>query len=102
MIFTGNVSKDDVMGPIGVGGAMNEVIETVKEYSATQKEVIINIILNMLNWSILLSVNLGIMNLIPIPALDGGKLFLLIIEAIRRKKLPQEREFHPKKKDMFI
>lgn len=92
MIFTGNVSKDDVMGPIGVGGAMNEVIETVKEYSATQKEVIINIILNMLNWSILLSVNLGIMNLIPIPALDGGKMFLLIIEAIRRKKLPQEKE----------
>lgn len=92
MIFTGGVSSDDVMGPIGVGKEMNNVIETVKENSNSNKEVIINIILNMVNWSILLSVNLGIMNLIPIPALDGGKLLLLIIEAIRRKKLPQDKE----------
>ena len=40
----------------------------------------------------ILSINLGIMNLIPIPALDGGKIVLNIIEAIRRKPLKQEVE----------
>lgn len=92
MIFTGGVSKDDVMGPVGVGGAMNDVIEEVKEESATKKEAAINIMLNVLNWCILLSVNLGIMNLLPIPALDGGRLLFLIIEAVRRKKIPTEKE----------
>lgn len=92
MIVTGGVKSDDIMGPVGVGGAINDVIEEVKEESDTKKEAVINIILNMLNWCILLSVNLGIMNLLPIPALDGGRLLFLIIEAIRRKKIPQDKE----------
>lgn len=92
MIFTGGVGKDDVMGPVGVGGAMNEVIEEVKEESESTKEAIINIILNMMNWCILLSVNLGIMNLLPIPALDGGRLMFLLIEAVTKKKIPAEKE----------
>ena len=41
---------------------------------------------------ILLSVNLGVMNLLPFPALDGGHLVFIILEAIRRKKIPQEKE----------
>lgn len=92
MIFTGGVSKDDVMGPVGVGGAMNDVIEEVKEESDNTKEAVTNILLNMLNWCILLSVNLGIMNLLPIPALDGGRLLFLIVEAVRRKKIPTDKE----------
>ncbi len=92
MIFTGGVSKDDIMGPVGVGGAMNEIIETAKDESDTAKEAVINVILNLLNWSILLSVNLGIMNLLPIPALDGGRILFLLIEAVRRKKIPTDKE----------
>ena len=92
LLVTGGVSGDDVMGPVGVGGTMNEIIEEVKEESETTGEAVINIILNLLNWCILLSVNLGIMNLLPIPALDGGRLLFLIVEAIRRKKIPQEKE----------
>lgn len=92
LIFTGGVKSTDVMGPIGVGGAMNDIIEEVKEESDSTKEAVINVILNMLNWCILLSVNLGIMNLLPIPALDGGRLLFLVIEAIRRKKIPQDKE----------
>ena len=84
---TGGVKNGDIMGPVGVGSAMNEVIEEAKDISTTQKEAVINVILNLLNWSILLSVNLGIMNLLPIPALDGGRLLFLFIEAIRRKKI---------------
>lgn len=92
MIFTGGVSSDDIMGPVGVGGAFDDVLDEVKEASTSKREEIINIILNMLNWCILLSVNLGVMNLLPIPALDGGRLLFLIIEAVRRKKIPQDKE----------
>ncbi len=92
LIITGGVDGDDVMGPVGVGGVMNEVIEEVKEESETTQEAIKYIILNMINWCILLSVNLGIMNLLPIPALDGGRFFILLIEAVTRKKMAAEKE----------
>ena len=92
LIFTGRVTGNDVMGPVGVGGQMNDIIEEVKAEGRSTKEAVINVLLNMLNWCILLSVNLGIMNLLPIPALDGGRLLFLFIEAIRRRKIPQEKE----------
>lgn len=92
MIVTGGVKNGDIMGPVGVGSAMNEVIEEAKDISTTRKEAVINVILNLINWSILLSVNLGIMNLLPIPALDGGRLLFLFIEGIRRRKIPQDKE----------
>lgn len=92
MIVTGGVKSTDVMGPVGVGAAMNDIIEEVKAESESRKEAVINVILNLINWSILLSVNLGIMNLLPIPALDGGRLLFLIIEAVRRKRIPKEKE----------
>ena len=92
MIVTGGVKNGDIMGPVGVGSAMNDVIEEAKDVSTSKKEAVINVILNLLNWSILLSVNLGIMNLLPIPALDGGRLLFLFIEGIRRKKIPQDKE----------
>ena len=46
----------------------------------------------MLNIAILLSANLGVMNLLPIPALDGGRLLFLIIEAVRRKRIDPDKE----------
>ena len=42
--------------------------------------------------SVLISVNLAFMNLLPLPALDGGRLVFLLIEAIRRKPVPPEKE----------
>lgn len=92
MLVMGQVKSTDVMGPVGVGNAFGEIIDEVKKESDSSKEAVINIILNMLNWCILLSVNLGIMNLLPIPALDGGRFLFLVIEAIRRKKIPPEKE----------
>ena len=52
----------------------------------------IYVTMNMIMIAILLSVNLGVMNLLPIPALDGGRLVFLILEAIRGKAIPQEKE----------
>ena len=46
----------------------------------------------MLNLALLLSANLGVMNLLPIPALDGGRLVFLVIEAIRGKRVSEDKE----------
>ena len=48
--------------------------------------------MNMLNMAVLLSANLGVMNLLPIPALDGGRLVFLAVEAIRRKPVNRDLE----------
>mgnify|MGYP002854606500 CR=1 FL=1 len=45
-----------------------------------------------INISILLTANLGVMNLLPIPALDGGRLLIFIIEIIRGKKMNPDKE----------
>ena len=50
------------------------------------------VLINMLNIALLLSVNLGVMNLLPLPALDGGRLVFLLIEAVRGKPIPPEKE----------
>ncbi len=46
----------------------------------------------MINFVLLLSVNLGIINLLPLPALDGGRLVFLLVEAVRGKPVPPEKE----------
>ena len=46
----------------------------------------------MINFAVLLSVNLGVMNLLPIPALDGGRLLFMLIEVVRGKPIPPEKE----------
>jgi regulator of sigma E protease len=50
------------------------------------------VFLSLANFAILLSANLGVVNLLPLPALDGGRLVFLIIEAIRKKPIPKEKE----------
>ena len=86
MLVTGQLSKDDVSGPVGIVKMVDEVYDTVKPYG------ILDIVLNMINIALLLSVNLGIVNLLPLPALDGGRLVFLLIEAVRGKPVPPEKE----------
>ena len=61
-------------------------------YKRQSQYGVLTVIASMLNIAILLSANLGVMNLLPIPALDGGRLVFLFVEAIRRKKIPPEKE----------
>ncbi|MBR5508220.1 MAG: site-2 protease family protein, partial [Clostridia bacterium] len=49
-------------------------------------------LINLLMIGSLISVNIGIMNLLPLPALDGGRILFVLIEAIRRKPIPPEKE----------
>lgn len=86
MLVTGKLTKDDVAGPVGVAGVISETIEETKQYG------LLTVLINMVNIALLLSVNLGVMNLLPIPALDGGRLIFLLIEAIIRKPVPKKVE----------
>lgn len=91
-MITGHVSRKDISGPVGivkvVGSSVNSSIEAGKK-SGTSVQ---NAILTLINLTIMLTANLGVMNLIPIPALDGGRLLFLIAEWIRKKPLPQKFE----------
>ena len=49
-------------------------------------------VVNLLNLALLLSVNLGVLNLLPLPALDGGRLVFLLVEVVRGKPVPPEKE----------
>ena len=86
MIFKGRFSKDDVSGPVGVVQAVNDTYTEAAPYGA------MTVIMSLLNLATLLTVNLGIINLLPLPALDGGRLVFLLIEAVRGKPIPPEKE----------
>ena len=85
-LFRGKLSADDVAGPVGMAQVVNEV----KETTAPGGPMLV--FMNMVNIAMLLSVSLGVMNLLPFPALDGGRLVFLLIEAVRGKPLPPEKE----------
>lgn len=86
MLITGNGSKDDLAGPVGMAQIIGDVEKEAKPYGIGVT------LLSMLNIAMLLSVNLGIMNLLPIPAIDGGRLLFLLVEAVRGKPIPPEKE----------
>lgn len=86
MLFQGNVTLDDMSGPVGVVEMIGET------YEQSQSDGAFYVWLNMLNMAILLTANLGVMNLLPIPALDGGRLVFLLLEAVRKKQIDPETE----------
>lgn len=86
MLLTGQVSRKDVAGPVGIANVVGETYEQTKEYGWK------NVLVNMMNITLMLSVNLGIINLLPIPALDGGRLVFLVVEVFRGKPVPPEKE----------
>lgn len=85
-LITGKGKKDNVMGPVGIAQVVGNTYEETKEYGMS------TVILNMMYLAMLLSVNLGIINLLPLPAIDGGRLVFLLIELIRGKPVPPEKE----------
>lgn len=85
-IFSGKVSAKEVAGPVGIIQVVSDVVDQSRPGGVRL------VWLNILNFSILITANLGVMNLLPIPALDGGRLLFLLIEGIRRKPLPEKFE----------
>jgi len=85
-MFTGQTGVNDLMGPVGTVSTISSIMEESKADGAFY------VFLNAINLAMMISANLGIMNLVPIPALDGGRLIFLIIEAVRGKPVKKEHE----------
>ncbi len=79
MLLNGEASVNDVSGPVGVVGAMNSTAQNGG-------------LLALLYFAGFISVNIGLMNLLPIPALDGGRIFFVFVELLRGKPIPPEKE----------
>ena len=77
-LFSGRFGVEAVSGPIGI----TKVVGQAAQYGFT----------TLLNIVVIISINLGVMNLLPIPALDGGHIFIYLIEVVRRKPMKQELE----------
>ena len=86
MLISGKVGVKDLSGPVGIVSAVDDV------YQEAAPAGMAVVILNLLNIGVLLTANRGVMNLLPLPALDGGRLVFLIIEAVRGKRVPPEKE----------
>ena len=86
MMISGQVSTGEIAGPVGIVNMVGEAVESSKPAGTFY------VIMILINFSILLSANLGVMNLLPIPALDGGRLVFLFIEAIMKRPISREKE----------
>ena len=77
-LVTGQFSIDALSGPVGIYNSTAEVAKSGIYY--------------LMKWAGILSINLGIMNLLPIPALDGGRLMFFAVEAVRGKPIDRQKE----------
>ena len=88
MLFTGKAGLADMSGPVGIVGQMSDV--------AASSETVWDAVLNLLYFGAFIAINLGVMNLLPIPALDGGRAVALLlttaVEAIIGKKIDPKYE----------
>ena len=80
-LVTGKTGMEQMSGPVGIVSEVNNAVHQENDSW-----------LYVLNLTALLSINLGVFNLLPLPALDGGRLLFMIIELIRRKPIPPEKE----------
>lgn len=83
-LVTGKYGVNELSGPVGIVSTIGEAAsigETIKEK-----------VMSLLNLTIFITINVGICNMLPIPALDGGRFFFLLVEAIRRKPIKPEHE----------
>ncbi|MDR0137399.1 RIP metalloprotease RseP [Metabacillus idriensis] len=77
-LVTGQFSIDMLSGPVGIYDMTDQVAKTG--------------IINLMSWAAILSINLGIVNMLPIPALDGGRLLFFLVEALRGKPIDRQKE----------
>ena len=77
-LLSGKYGISDMSGPVGLATAIGQATTLGMDY--------------LLNLVTFITINLGIFNLLPFPALDGGRFVFLVVEAIRRKPIPPEKE----------
>ncbi len=86
MMAAGSVKSDDIAGPVRIVTIIDDTVDEAREYG------FMTVLLSVLNLSVLFSANLGVMNLLPLPALDGGRLVFLFLELLRGKPVDQKFE----------
>jgi regulator of sigma E protease len=79
-MITGRYGMEAVSGPVGVVSAIDNTVKQEKGYSYLP------------TLFVLISINLGVVNLLPLPALDGGRIVFVLVEAVRRKRISAEKE----------
>jgi len=92
MLFKGQLGMNDLSGPVGIVDMVGTVVEESQNDDADTWTNVKNVLLNVMNLTVILSVSLGVMDLLPLPALDGGRLVFLVIEAVRGKPISREKE----------
>ena len=85
-LISGKIGMDNLSGPVGVVNLVGEIVDVTEDYGFKVT------LLELANFIILISANLGVLNLMPLPALDGGRIVFLLIEAVRGKPVPKEKE----------
>ena len=86
-LVSGTYTVNDLSGPVGIVKTVGDTAaEVAEEFSIGEA------VLTVLSIMSMISANLGVMNLIPLPALDGGRLLLMLIEAVRRKPVNRKIE----------
>ena len=83
-LITGRASVNEMTGPVGIVSIVNDSVTSAESFASG--------LFNFILLAILISVNLGVFNILPFPALDGGRLVFAIIEGIRGKKIKPEHE----------
>lgn len=83
-LLNGTVSLREMMGPVGI---VSSIGEAVQQGTSLGEQLV-----DLFSFVAMISVNLGVFNLLPIPALDGSKILLILVEAVRRKPLAPEKE----------
>ena len=92
-LFSGGAKIQDMSGIVGVVDVVNDGVSTVVEEESFSTGTKISIIIEFILYlAVLLGVNLGFMNLLPLPALDGGRIVFNIIEMIAGKAIPAKVE----------
>lgn len=88
-ILTGQYKLNDLSGPVGTVGVIGDAVEgTVTDEGGLDLDGLYSLLMLV----VLITVNVGVFNLLPLPALDGGRLLFLLIEAITRRKVPAKFE----------
>ncbi|NLL80264.1 MAG: PDZ domain-containing protein [Clostridiales bacterium] len=86
MLIGGKVAATDMAGPVGMAQIVGDTYEATKDYGFRV------VFFYMTRIAILLSVNIGFLNLMPLPALDGGRLVFMLVEVVRGKPVPPDKE----------
>ena len=85
-LLTGKFGFKDLSGPVGIASTVTQVA------SESLQTGFLDAVNSIIYVMMIITVNLGLFNMLPFPALDGGRFVFLLVEAIRRKPVPRKAE----------